>query len=390
MKKGFSKRSIYMRDVVSSSLFVAPCYVIIPLASFIAAKRLNAPVFLLSIMITGSYIGPIWNLFFSRLTARVSIGKSVVLFMLLSSVFVVLAGFQSNAVVYCTLIMIYLFFFGLFSVQYNTLIKHVYTTEERQRKLSYRYLSISALTVVLSLVFGVISVRNYTPISIISGGLIVVAAVVFNTLRGETAYRMEPFQAREVFGAIRGDKNFMLVAIAVTLYGIVGAGLNAPLALLYTRLGYAEDSVGVLSAIRIGGTVLAAALITPNMNTHRGVRNFRLPFLFAFVALVSFFLVGVIEQPRLGFWILVVGNLLFGFAISSFSVSVQTTAIALAPKDKTTLYVNAMMIVFGMRGLYWPFIVGLILRSFGFAATLAVMAAVTAVCIGITKLGRAR
>ena len=385
-----SKRAIFARDVISSSLYIAPCYVIIPLASFIAAKRLDAPVFLLSVMITGSYIGPIWNLFFSKLTARVSIGRSVVLFMLLSSVFIVMAGFQTDAVVYCTLIMTYLFFFGLFNVQYNTLIKHVYGSEERQRKLSYRYLSISALTAALSLLFGVISVRNYTPVSIISGGMIVVAALIFNTLRGETAHRMEPFRAREVLDAIRGDRNFMLVAVAVTLYGIVGAGLNAPLALLYTKLGFAEDSVGVLSAIRVAGTVISAAFITPRINARGGVRNFWLPFVFAFVSLVSFFLVDVINRPQLGFWTLAEANLLFGFAISSFAVSVQTTAIALAPKDKTTLYVNAMMIVFGMRGLYWPFIVGLILRFFNISITFAVMAVVTAICIGITKLGQTR
>ena len=379
-----SKKSVVLRDIISSALYVAPGQVIIPLANFIAAKRLNAPVVLLGVMVTGVYIGTIWNLFFSRITARFSLGNSIIVVMLGSSIFIVLAGFQSNAIAYCMLILVYYLLFGLYGVQYNTLIQHIYPPAKQQRSLSYRYMIISAVTVVLSLVFGAISVNNYTSVSLITGGLIVAAALVFRTIGAEAKNRMRPFKTRDILAALRSDRDLRLLAVALTIYGVVGAGLNAPLSLLYTKLGYAEDSVGLLSAIRVVGTVIAAAFMTPYLKQRGGVCNFRVPFCFAGFSVFCYLAVSLMTPSPGLIWILIGASFSFGFAVSSFAVMIQTTAIALAPEGKTSLYVNAMMILFGFRGLFWPILVGVMLRYLTLVPTLAVSAAATVLSTSIT------
>ncbi len=374
----------FIKDTASALLYYAPCQAIIPLANFIAAKRLDAPEILLGLMLTGAYIGPLWNLFFSRITARVSIGKSVVIAMGASAVFVVLAGFQTGAVPYTLLILAFLVFMGLSNVQYTTMIQHLYPPEERQKRLSLRYFSLSIMAAILSFVYGSISVRNYRSISLISGVLFLLAALVFNSLRSGSSYRMLPFHRRDVLGVLRRDRNLRLAVIVLSLYGIVGAGLNAQLSVLYTSLGYAEDTVGILSGIRVLGTIVAAALITPRLIFPGGIRNFRSAFAAALVSVCLYWVVALAGQFPAAIVLLALANFSFGIAVSNFMVAIQTTAIQLAPEGKTTLYVNAQMIVFGLRGLFWPFAVGLLLQTVSLVPTLSLSVLATLACAVIT------
>jgi hypothetical protein len=378
------RKGVFVKDTVSALLYYAPCQAIIPLANFIAAKRLDAPEILLGLMLTGAYIGPLWNLFFSRITARVSLGKSVVLAMGASAVFVVLAGFQTSAVPYTLLILAFLVFMGLSNVQYTTMIQHLYPPETRQRRLSLRYFSLSIMAAVLSFVYGSISVRNYRSISLISGVLFLLAALVFNSLRDGNEHRMLPFQTRDVLGVLRRDRDLRLAVIVLSLYGIVGAGLNAQLSVLYTGLGYTEDTVGILSGIRVVGTIVAAAFITPRLAFPGGIRNFRSAFTAALASVSLYWVVAVAGPFPAGIVLLSLANFAFGIAVSNFMVAIQTTAIQLAPEGKTTLYVNAQMIVFGLRGLFWPFAVGLLLQTVSLVPTLSLSVVATLGCAAIT------
>jgi hypothetical protein len=57
-----------------------------------------------------------------------------------------------------------------------------------------------------------------------------------------------------------------------------------------------------------------------------------------------------------------------------------TTGINLAPPGQTTLYVNALMIVLGVRGIVMPIVVSVFLRWAGLFSALAVSIGVAAVC----------
>ena len=59
---------------------------------------------------------------------------------LISRAIVVVAGFQKSADAYGVLVAVFMLLFGLFKVQYNTLLIHLYEEEERPKKFSYRYL----------------------------------------------------------------------------------------------------------------------------------------------------------------------------------------------------------------------------------------------------------
>lgn len=377
-------RRIFATDVAASVFFFAPAQALIPLAAFVAASRFEAPPVLVGAMITGAYFGYIWNLFFSGATARLELKQSLVAVMLVAPLFLVGAGLQVAAVPFCLLVLGYLLCFGVGGVQYNATIKHLYGEDERVRRLSLRFAAISATAAVLSVVYGRISVSRHPVVFFASAAASLCAAAVFSRIRTGVEARMQRFRPRQVFDVFRINPAMRLVGIGLGIYGIVGSALHIPTTYLYTSLGYAEDTVGILTAVRVVATVAAALLVTPRLKHPGGFANFRPAFLAASVAIVCFLVGGIVATPDGALVLLVAANACFGLSISGFEVALQTTAIGLAPRGFTSLYVNALMIVFGIRGLLWPVAVGSAMQLTGHLVMLGLCLASAIGCVLLT------
>ena len=363
------------------------------LGAFIADKRLNAGVAWVGVLGSAAYFGYMWNLFFARTTARLSLRRSVVLVAFLSGMFVWAGAMRQSVWPYCLAMMGFLLAAGLFDVQYNTLVRHLYDESERPRRLSQRYIVIAVAGALLTVVFGKVSTWQcgYGPAFFAAGAMMFAAAACFRKLPTGGEHRMEPFNAIDVARATFRDPRFRRVAIVLTVYGWVGAGSGTLLVLLYGRIGLDEAQVGLLKAIEIAGMLFGLLAVTPFLRFTGGVTNYSLCYNTGAVAIVLF-LVVEFAFPGGGtaaFVLLAVGSFIFGLSAAGFVLATQTTAINLAPPGKTTVYVNSLMVVQGLRGMLCPLLVAGLAAWGGLRSVLIVSLIVGIFCAVVVWLPNA-
>lgn len=352
------------------------------LLPFVATNRLGAGAVWIGIIGSAGYLGYLWNLFFARVTARLSLRRSIVLIMILSAVLLAAAGWQRNVTAYCLLVIAFLLVLGLFDVQYNTLVRHLYDAAERPRRLSRRQLLVAVSGALLAAGFGELIAAGGSQRTAFAAAAVMMlaAALVFRRLPTARDHPMEPFKLFDVVQATLRDPRFRRVAGVLTLYGWVGAGTGTLLVLLYRHIGLGEAQVGWLTAARMVGLLAGLVGITPHLAFRGGLSNYRLCYSSSAAAVAVFMVVGFAETGALTFPLLAAGNVMFGVSVAGFVLATQTTAINLAPADKVTVYVNSLMIVQGLRGMLAPLAVAASLKCLGLPITLIVSAAVGLCC----------
>ena len=165
---------------------------------------------------------------------------------------------------------------------------------------------------------------------------------------------------------------------------------------LYKQSGFDETLVGILRAMTTAGMIFATLVITPRLRFRGGITNFRLCYSGSALAMVIYGLVSFGFVKELSFWVMALGNFIFGIAGAGFQLAIQTTALNLSPPDKTTLYVNAIMIIQGFRGMLAPLLVAAVFSARGMAISFVVMLCVSLLCAtvvfipGIDGKGKAR
>ena len=111
-----------------------------------------------------------------------------------------------------------------------------------------------------------------------------------------------------------------------------------------------------------------------------GLTNFRLSFLTALVSVFCYGAAGFFDLGSWAFGVVAFGQFMFGISNAGFNLANATTGINLAPPGQTTLYVNALMIVLGLRGIVMPMLVSVFLRWAGLFSALAASIGVAAIC----------
>jgi hypothetical protein len=375
-------------DVASGVLYLAAAESLFGLVGFIARERLGAAVEWIGLIHSAAYMGFAWNLFLSRLTALVSLRRSMLVIMTISGLIIGLGALQRTAAGFSLLVVLFLLAYGLFNVQYNTLVGHLYTQEQRPRLVSRRYLAVSAVSIGEVALFGWMSKGSigHTPAFLLGGALMIAGAVVFRSIPTTAEYRMEPFRTRDVARAALGDPAFRRLAAVLTFYGWVGAGISPALVLLYQRSGFREDSVGLLAGAKTVGLLFGLFAITPRMKFAGGLTNFRLSFVTALASVSCYCTAAFLEVGPWSFAIIAVGQFLFGISTGGFNIANATTGANLGRGAQTTLYVNALMIVLGLRGIVMPMAVSMFLRWAGLGSALVASLGVCVVCSLISVL----
>ena len=92
-----TRELVFRRDVTSAVLGMAPRIALSGLLPYIAVSRLGASLAWVGVMNAAVYTGFLWNAFFSSLTARMSLKRSIVVLMVASSALLVAAAFQLSA-----------------------------------------------------------------------------------------------------------------------------------------------------------------------------------------------------------------------------------------------------------------------------------------------------
>jgi len=379
----------YLSDVTASVLFMGAAGGLMSLFAFIANKRMGASAYWVGVIGSASYLGYFWNLFLSRVTARFSVRRGMLVMMAAGAGLLWVGALQKTTWPYCLSVIAFLFVLGLWEVQYNTLVGALYGAGERPKRLSRRQVAVSIAAALLAVFFGRWSAgaNGHRLAFIVAGVMTLVGALVFRGVRTTREHHMEPFHPLDIFRTVWHDRRFRRLAVILSVYGWVGAGIGTLLALLYSAVGFQEGQVGVLSAVRIGGMLVGLLAITPRLRFAGGITNFRLCFAGSAVATTLFLIAGVIEAgPSALFALLACGELAFGISAAGFIIAVQTTGHSLAGPGQSTLYVNALMIVQGVRGMIAPLLVATALRFAGLAATLMASVGVAVVCTTMVML----
>ncbi|MBT3275694.1 MAG: hypothetical protein HN368_21245 [Spirochaetales bacterium] len=375
----------FSRDVVSGVLFKSSGWALLTLISFIAKKRLEAPVGLVGLLGSAAYLGYVWNLFFSRFTARVSLRSGIVIIMMVSGFLCIGLALQTKMITYILTALAFLTFFGLFDVQYNSLVVELYKQQERSRYLSFRYLVISLAATVLAAGFGRLSSTDLGRLAVFitAGFFMICGGLVFRTMRTQTSGRLIPFSPGQAVAVVFRDLALRRAAVILTLYGWIGAGITTILIVLYTQSNLVETQVGIIGATSTIGTLVAASIITPRMRFRGGITNFRLCFAGSGAAVLIYLVIGLSGPDSSSFIPLIIASFLFGISNGGFVIATQTVGINLAPEGKTTLYVNALMIVQGVRGILFPLITAAALAAFGIKGALVITAAIAIFCASV-------
>jgi hypothetical protein len=133
--------------------------------------------------------------------------------------------------------------------------------------------------------------------------------------------------------------------------------------------------------------LLGLLVITPRMKFAGGLTNFRLSFLTALAAMLCWVTAGVVELGAWAFPVIGLGQFIFGISVAGFNLANATTGINLAPPGQpTTVYVNALMVVLGLRGMVMPMAVSVFLHWAGLVTALGVSLGVCVICSLIVLL----
>ena len=270
---------------------------------------------------------------------------------------------------------------GLYEVRYNTLVRRLYNPADRPRRLSFRFMTISAVSMLLSALFGRLSSTSGSHMLpfLIVGSLNLVAAVVYRTQRlpndGSTGFRFV-----DLIRTIARDQRLRRIAGLLAFYGWVGTGYKAIAIFVYSWAGFDEWTVGVQEGISIAGMLLATLFITPFIKFRGAVSNFKLCFLSAAAAVFFCFGVVLLFPEKWAFTGMALSNFCYGVTATGFSLAMQTIAPNIAKPEQNTLYVNSIMFVQGLRGLVLPIIVAVVAEYAGLRTTLVITLVIGAIC----------
>ena len=391
------------RDVASAMLYLAPMQALITLVSFIAINRLDASLAWVGILGSAGYWGQLWNLALGRVTAKVDLRSGLALLMAAQGLLLAAAALQHSLLPYAALIIPLLVLFGLYEVQYATLVPHLYRVEERPRALGVRNFAVAASTALLAALFGRLSsgAGGHTPVFVLAGVAMVAGGLVFRGVRpagpqpAAAAPRMPLLRAREIAGVLFGTRvgsgpsrmgpsspgpgcgpqdgivppaarrAFRRLALVLILYGWYGAGLVTMLVVVYDRLGFDEWRVGLLAAVATLGTLLSSLLVAPKLRLLGGTSNFRLCFAASLVAILLLAVAVLFVAGRPAFWVLAASQFSMGIGVTGFVLGTHTAALNIAPAGREALFVNAMMVVLGLRGMLTPLLVAAVIRVAG-------------------------
>jgi hypothetical protein len=222
--------------------------------------------------------------------------------------------------------------------------------------------------------------RGHWPAFVLGGALYVCAAFVFGSIPAVGRYRMTPFRPVEVLRVALRDRALRRIVTVVVIYGWMGAGLRTLLVALYRRNGFTEFDVGLVAAATTVGMVLSALVVTPFLRFDGGLRNFRLCYTSAALAASLYLLAALLPVTGSSIYLIAAANLVFGVAVTGFTIAAQTSALNLAHPDEVSLYVNTFKFFQGARGLIFPPIVAWATARFGLPAALAVAVLVSVGC----------
>ena len=404
------------RDVASAVLYLAPMQALITLISFIAISRLDASVAWVGILGSAGYWGQLWNLALGRVTAKVDLRGGLALLMAAQGLLLAAAALQHSLLPYAALMIPLLVLFGLYEVQYATLVPRLYRLEERPRALGVRNFAVAAGTALLAALFGRFSsgAAGHTPVFLLAGLAMVAGGLLFRGVRpagprpeDSDALRMPVLHAREIAGVLFGAgsdtgggprdgavspahrRAFRRLALVLALYGWYGAGLSTMLVVVYDRLGFDEWRVGLLAAVATLGTLLSSLLVAPRLRLLGGTTNFRLCFGASLVSAVLLVVAVLPVTGRPAFWLLVAGQLAMGIGVTGFVLGTHTAALNIAPAGDEALFVNAMMVVLGLRGMLVPLLVAAVIRAAGVEWALLVGLLCVLCCTALVVLPRA-
>ena len=390
------------RDTASAVLYLAPVQALMTLISFIAVNRLEASVAWVGILWSAGYWGQLWNLALGRVTAKVDLRVGLAIVMAAQGVLLAAAALQHNLLPYVLLVIPMLVLFGLYEVQYATLVPHLYRLEERSRALGVRNFAVAASTALLAALFGRLSsgAAGHTPVFLLAGLSMVAAGLVFRGLRaaggpagGAALPPMPALRSREIVGVMfgrrsrtgpaggaapRGDgpagaeslpegsrRAFRRLALVLIIYGWYGAGIATMLVVVYNRLGFDEWRVGLMAATTTVGTLFSSLLIAPRLGMRGGITNFRLCFAGSLVSAILLLPAVFFDAGRMAFGVLLVSHFVMGIGVTGFVLGTHTAAVNIAPAGRETLFVNAMMVVLGLRGMLIPLLVAAVIRAAG-------------------------
>lgn len=373
---------VFRRDVASAVLGIAPRIALSGLLPYIAVNRLGASMGWVGVMNAAIYTGFLWNAFFSTLTARMSLKRSIVVLMAASSALLIVAAFQRTAASYGVVIVLMLFAGGLTNAQYDTLLVYLYDQGERSRKLSLRWTAVSLGAALLSPLFGRMSETGagHWPALLTAAAVIAAGAAVFLRIPECGEHRIEPFALRRLVSLVVEDRRFLRLIVVLILYGWFGAGIGTIDVVLYRRYNLGELAVGMLSGATTVGMILAAVAITPFLRFRGGLTNFRLCFTTAAVSALILGLAGILDMDRLGVAFIAVGNFVYGIGATGFTIAAQTTAANFAGDKDVALYVNSFKFLQGVRGIIFPLVVAWAFGVLPDVASFSIAFGLTLIC----------
>jgi len=381
-KSRLTRNPAFRLDVGSAVLGFAPFVALNAILPYIAVNRFDAPMAWVGFMNSAVYLGLLGNAFFSAWSAGADQRRIIVALLAGSAALMAAAAFQRSAVPYCIFTTGILCSYGLLLAQYDTFLVRLYAVAERPRKLSFRWMILSAGAALMSPLFGKLGegTGGHLPVLLCGAGFLAAGAFVFQRIPVRGGGGAEPVGLRGMFRVLSRNRRFMRLVVLMVVFAWMGTGISAIDVALYRRYAMSEFAVGLLSASNTVGMIAAALAITPFLRFRGGVSNFRLCFTTAAAAGVFFCLAGIGSLGAWGAPVIGIGNFIYGIAATGFTIASQTALANLAGEGEVVLYVNGFKFIQGVRGIVFPILVAWALQAAPIGITLVLALALTAFC----------
>jgi len=322
----------------------------------IIATRLGASPFLIGIISSSPYFGNLLAPFWSYITQKMKIPKTLAITIFLDSAILSILSFIKAPLSFTLFVMIYFTFFGAWDTLYPALIDSVYAEFAVNLIARFNESRSIAYTMIVAFSGSIMGLWGYKTTFLIASVVLFISGIIILKSKSKTA--SDNIRKTNTVALIKEDSGIRKL---VSIFMIAGTGMLMMLPAIpileVNLLNLSDAKIGILLAVNSLAYILCMEVWSYYV---KNITRLYTTFSVGIVAIIGMALIYAFLPD---YFMLILANIFCGIGESSLSFFWQTFSISY-PDYRTEDLSSLHLFTCGIRGIYAPLFGALIISVF--------------------------
>jgi MFS family permease len=322
----------------------------------IIATRLGASPFLIGIISSSPYFGNLLAPFWSYITQKMKIPKTLAITIFLDSAILSILSFIKTPLSFTLFVMIYFTFFGAWDTLYPALIDSVYAEFAVNLIARFNEFRSIAYTMIVAFSGSIMGLWGYKTTFLIASVVLFISGIIILKSKSKTA--SDNIRKTNTVALIKEDSGIRKL---VSIFMIAGTGMLMMLPAIpileVNLLNLSDAKIGILLAVNSLAYILCMEVWSYYV---KNITRLYTTFSVGIVAIIGMALIYAFLPD---YFMLILANIFCGIGESSLSFFWQTFSISY-PDYRTEDLSSLHLFTCGIRGIYAPLFGALIISVF--------------------------